>query len=61
MSLRLLGTGITITSAPYKACIRMMMMILAMKMIVAQRIPPLLSCNSDCQPLTATGTKIHET
>ena len=39
----------------------MMMMILAMKMIVAQRIPPLLSCNSDCQPLTATGTKIHET
>ena len=39
----------------------MMMMILVMKMIVAQRIPPLFSYNSGCQPLTATGTKIHET
>ena len=63
MSLKLLGTGITITPAPYKACKRMMMMmmILVMKMIVAQRIPPLFSYNSGCQPLTATGTKIHET
>ena len=39
----------------------MMMMILVMKMIVAQRIPPLFTYKSDYQPLTATGTKIHET
>ena len=46
MSLKLLGTGNTITPAPYNACKRMMMMmmiVLVMKMIVAQRIPPLFS------------------